>query len=342
MTTRKELDKISADYERKMLQTFTAIISDIRDQAFIAEIVRALETGNVDRVIFLLQLNETAWEPMEELIRETYRAGGIATVAQIGAIQTAEGVIRSSFSMRSPASERWLAEQSSRLVTEVVEPQKQAIRDYLGAGLARGDNPRTMALDIVGRINPATRKREGGIVGLTSQQAQWVANARDELKNLDPNYLTRKLRDKRFDSSVKKAIADGKPLPVKLIDNAINRMQAITEKKRGNDIARTESITALRAGQFESINQAVDTGEVDRNDVVKEWDDSGNDGRTRDTHRRADGQVVPVDQPFIVGGDRLMYPGDPRGSAKETINCRCSMRTRIDFAGQLKRIEGFR
>ena len=32
---------------------------------------------------------------------------------------------------------------------------------------------------------------------------------------------------------------------------------------------------------------------------------------------------VPVDQPFVVGGERLMYPGDPAGSAANVINCHC-------------------
>ena len=47
------------------------------------------------------------------------------------------------------------------------------------------------------------------------------------------------------------------------------------------------------------------------------------DDRTRETHAEADGQVVPVDDVFIVGDDELEYPRDPGGSAEETINCRC-------------------
>jgi len=49
------------------------------------------------------------------------------------------------------------------------------------------------------------------------------------------------------------------------------------------------------------------------------------DDRTRRTHRAADGQRVPVGQPFVVGGASLRFPGDPMGPGRETIHCRCTM-----------------
>ena len=45
--------------------------------------------------------------------------------------------------------------------------------------------------------------------------------------------------------------------------------------------------------------------------------------RTREDHSAANGQIVSMNQPFIVGGEELMYPGDPNGSAENVINCRC-------------------
>jgi uncharacterized protein with gpF-like domain len=57
--------------------------------------------------------------------------------------------------------------------------------------------------------------------------------------------------------------------------------------------------------------------------VTKEWVSRG-DSRVRDAHRAADGQVVPMNMPFIVKGESLQYPGDPAGSASNIVNCRCS------------------
>ena len=34
-------------------------------------------------------------------------------------------------------------------------------------------------------------------------------------------------------------------------------------------------------------------------------------------------QRVPIDQPFISGGEELMFPGDPSGSPENIINCHC-------------------
>ena len=63
-------------------------------------------------------------------------------------------------------------------------------------------------------------------------------------------------------------------------------------------------------------------------DVEKGWVTKG-DHRTRSGHLDAHGQRVKVDEPFEVAAERggtkekLMYPRDPRGSAENTINCRC-------------------
>jgi hypothetical protein len=49
--------------------------------------------------------------------------------------------------------------------------------------------------------------------------------------------------------------------------------------------------------------------------------------RTRPAHAQANGQVKPLEQPFVVGGYNLMYPGDRSlgAPAGMTVNCRCTL-----------------
>ncbi|MEX2630021.1 MAG: hypothetical protein WD341_08795 [Tistlia sp.] len=54
----------------------------------------------------------------------------------------------------------------------------------------------------------------------------------------------------------------------------------------------------------------------------KQWRRSGK-LESRITHDLADGQVKAPSEPFLVGGERLMYPRDPDATPKNTVNCGC-------------------
>ncbi len=84
---------------------------------------------------------------------------------------------------------------------------------------------------------------------------------------------------------------------------------------RMTTIAHTE---VARAANFGALETYLESGVVQK----KEWL-STNDEHTREWHKEANGQVVDVAEPFIVGGERLVYPGDSAGSAGNTIGCRC-------------------
>lgn len=58
-------------------------------------------------------------------------------------------------------------------------------------------------------------------------------------------------------------------------------------------------------------------------DLQKQWRHIPASIHPRFLHVEADGQVVDVEQPFIVAGEELMFPRDPSGSPENTINCRC-------------------
>lgn len=62
------------------------------------------------------------------------------------------------------------------------------------------------------------------------------------------------------------------------------------------------------------------TGEETGLQMGKQWL-SVQGSTTRDSHSAADGQTVPVDDWFVVGGESARWPGDETLSAGERINC---------------------
>lgn len=328
-----------------MLRAFLDSVAEIKNTVKITQLTALIEAGNIDGAIRLLGLDPAAFEGMDEALRQSFRTGGMTGAAQFGDIPTTVGDIPMRFNMRNPAAEEWLLTNSSELVVEMSQSQTELVRQVLTDDLAQGINPKQSALDLIGRTD-STGKRTGGLIGLTEQQAGWVSTARTELEELNPNYFTRTLRDKRLDGVIRKAMNSGTPLTPQQINRAVTRLQGRTLKYRGDVIARTESINALRAGHEESVNQAIELGEVDARDVSGEWDSSGNDGRTRDSHLLMEGQKrahgVPFD--FVLTVGQAMFPGDSSLGAdpSELIQCRCKKNTTIDFLGRLKRVEGFR
>lgn len=93
---------------------------------------------------------------------------------------------------------------------------------------------------------------------------------------------------------------------------------------RAKTIARTEG---HRIQQMSTVD-AQQAAKAKGADVVKQWD-AALDGRTRDSHRRVDGEIRELDEKFSNG---LMFPGDPNGSAAEVVNCRCTSNTRARLA----------
>ena len=95
---------------------------------------------------------------------------------------------------------------------------------------------------------------------------------------------------------------------------------------RAKTIARTEGHRIQEASRSDAQHRAKNIGA----DVVKQWD-SALDGKTRDTHRKLDGQIREIDDPFEVDGKKAMHPGE-FGRPEEDINCRCRSNTRARWA----------
>jgi hypothetical protein len=336
-TQRQIFEALEARFGPEVAAAFTQSVDDLRAGVSLADVIAALEVGDIEAALSAFNLNDAAMRPLQRSVALAYETAGGQYAALITAAARQAGlrtVMR--FNLTNPRAERWLREMSSRNVTNIITDQREAIREALRAGMAAGRGPRNTALDIVGRVNQQTGRRVGGTIGLTSQQSGYVATARAELASGDPdlmrNYLTRSLRDKRFDPAVRRAIANGTKLDADTITRAAGRYSDRLLKLRGDTIARTESLAALNAGQSQAFRQSVDDGLVDPDALEKEWDSAG-DGRVRDTHADMDGQTVGIGQAFVSpSGARMMHPLDSSlgAPASEIIACRCRSKYRID------------
>ena len=89
-------------------------------------------------------------------------------------------------------------------------------------------------------------------------------------------------------------------------------------KSQAERLIRTEATNAANVATLQSA-----TDMFGQENLQKEWMTSV-DGRERPAHRAADAQIVDFKERFLVGGEQLFNPGDPAGSAKNVVNCRCS------------------
>lgn len=126
------------------------------------------------------------------------------------------------------------------------------------------------------------------------------------------------LVDKTTRESLRGTLVEGVRAGESIRDLA-TRVTDVFEVARGYRsimIARTEVIGSSNFATYSAYDQS---GVVERKQLVATQDD-----RTRDTHVEADGQIVGLHEPFIIGGHEAMHPGGT-GVAEEDINCRCTL-----------------
>lgn len=118
---------------------------------------------------------------------------------------------------------------------------------------------------------------------------------------------------------IRRVIANGKRDGL-TVDQIAEALRKATRSKAVRARARMIAQTELhQASERAAIIAAKKTGMR----LVKTWA-SMEDERVRPDHARANGQTVPINKPFIVGGYRMQYPGDPSAPANQVINCRCT------------------
>lgn len=217
----------------------------------------------------------------------------------------------------NPAAVSYAAENELQFIREFSEEQLAITRQVVTEGVARGTNPREQAREIRSAI------------GLTERQQAAVENYRTLLEESSSEALARELRDRRFDPSVRAAIDSGEPLTRAQINKMVDRYRERFVKYRAEVIARTESLRAIHAGNEEMFRQAIESGDLNANQIVRTWH-TADDDRVRDAHANMRVDEVGVGENFVDGdGNQLAFPGDPSAPPETTIQCRCVVATRL-------------
>lgn len=327
-------------YGRSVADAFLRAIDNIRSAAEVQRLTAAIEAGQYEEALDALHIEPEAFNEIADRIREAHTEAGRATADQMPKRNPDGTALVIRYDGRNPEAEVRLAQQSSDLITRLTDEQRQNARMILADGMRRGQNPKVTALDLVGRVSRATGKRVGGVIGLSGPQVEYVQSAKDELASGNPalmrNYLTRTLRDRRFDASVRKAIREERPVEPAIASKAITAYENRSLRSRGELIGKHEVFTAMESAKEQAFRQAVASGKVAESAVTKTWKHFSS-RNPRHQHIVMNGKKVGLNGFFIMpDGTVMKHPHDPAAPVRHTAGCLCQADYSIDFYAGLR------
>ncbi len=308
MAKKDNIEALIAKLEPKIRKAFLNGIKKIKSSLDLKKIEELLTLGKIDEA--LLSTQAAIERLSNDLISFTVVAGNDTAdlLEEVLNIQV-------TFDQTNVRAVNAMRQNKLRLVREFSDEQRKATREALTSGITQGVNPRTQALAFRDSI------------GLTLRQQQAVNNYRRLLESNSSEALSRKLRDRRFDSSVERAINEGKVLDRATVDRMVERYRERYIKYRSEVIARTEALRSAHEGSEEMYAQAIESGSLNPEKLIRTWV-TAKDERVRSSHASMNGQTRAIGQPFTTSeGYNLMRPGDSNAPASETIQCRCIVTT---------------
>ncbi len=332
--------ELAEKYGRAVADAFFAAIRDIKAGIEFQRLVAMIDLGDLDGALDALHIDPEAFNAVADRIREAHAEAGKITAEGMPRRRPGGTALVVRFDGRNPEAEAWLSGHSSALITRLTEEQRQLVRVSLSESMRRGVNPRQAALEVVGRVNRATGRREGGVFGLSLPQEQFVSKARDQLASSAPadlrDYLSRTKRDKRFDRSVTKAIREGTAVDPAIAAKAVTAYERRLLKLRGDLIGLNETFTAMEQAKEQAYLQAVTSGKIEGSAVEKVWRHLGNP-HPRVQHLALNGKSVGLHEDFVLpDGTRMRHAHDPEAPIRHNAGCHCQTDYRIDFFANLR------
>ena len=303
------LRALISKWETRLQNSFTQMLTRIKDTQTLDELAALIEANQFERAFVTARAHAGTFA-------NQVNAAYLDSAVEGQTFLLNHGIVVD-FGGAHPRAVNAMATRKLRLVNGFMRQTEDSIRQVMTRGVQEGLNPR------------ATARLFRDSIGLTPRQEQYVANYEQQLRELDGRALNRKLRDGRFDRSVKRAIANDKPLADKQISKMTERYRQRWVKFRAETIARTETLPAVHEGNREVYDQALEQGSINAEELEREWHTSI-DGRQRDSHDHVNGSIVGHEELYETGaGNLLAYPGDPSAPDEDVVMCRCAESTRI-------------
>lgn len=325
-------------YEGQIQNSFEKELQVLAQGLTLKEVAQRIQSGDINGAIKATNIDKHQFDRLRKDTEDAVKAGHKETTKLLPAVKRGGQKIQIQFDRGSRRAANTVEDLHTELIREVTDETRESIRDHIQYGLEKGKNPRDIARGIRGVYNPATKSYDGGVIGLTKQQSKWVINAERQLRSGDPKelrqYLGRKLRDKRYDKSILKAINEGTELDEKTIQKATHAYRRKAIKYRSETIARDQALEACTQGQELAMDDHIDEGAIRDKDILKFWVTSG-DSRVRDAHFA----VPSMNRGGIRRGDMFQTPLGPLKRPRDrsssgsvpanVIQCRCSQNIRV-------------
>lgn len=331
----REFARLISTHEPQIRRGFMASVTDLQSNVDWPELIKALEGGNLDTAIAALNIHPAAWSEYSAAVSTTFAAAGSSTAAQVA---FSEGVgVGVRFNMQNPRAERWVAENVANKVVGFAEEQIQVSRNIIASGYHRGDGPRNIAYDLVGRVG-ATGSRQGGILGLDNPRAERLYNVTvgmrtpEGVQDLVVNGRVRYKVNEATERRILAAYQRGEAVP--LHERVISERQYknLLLKQRADTVAETETGNAVMSGRQEEWMQAAESKGLDESAIIKTWKHR----RGASAHHRPDHlamnnvSVEGLDTPFILPDGTLMqHAHDSDAGPEHIIRCGCDTEYRL-------------
>jgi hypothetical protein len=245
-------------------KAFLDAIARIRGTVKEAQLRAALDSGSIDKVMSVLGLDKdlSALDPLlTKPLGEIVGQAGVATQDATPALAARGGSLAMRFDLVNPNTVQAVRTYGFNLIRQITDDTRDGIRAIVAHAMEYGGHPTEQARQI------------RSLIGLTESQADAVANFRDMLENGDREALTRAMRDRRFDGTLRQALGDNPTatLSPEQIERMTGRYAERMLNMRAETIARTETINAARLGTQAAWRQAAEDGLLDMNTIRQGW-----------------------------------------------------------------------